>query len=248
MFGSVSGGPSRQAPVTTCWLQAAAITLRNDEPVTVFPSSGSERSLREVGQDTTVRTIGSLSSDKTRNIRLAASTNGVASTDSGSIYAAESNLNTPDWKEVGTFLQEGPSNLLGMAYKESLITYAGATLTFFQIPAVEQDSIIWSEDYTSNIGTLSVVGSVKTQSEEASSLTLTLPTGTIASDWVVFTVAHDQPIELDTSGWTTDFTGSIRGTNPETPLGSKLRAITVFRKQITASDVTKGDVVISLKG
>lgn len=240
LMGSVSGKKARTSVTLTRNICAGSMTLRGVGGYSISPLKQEFVKYTATGGGT--HNVVGLYTSSTNNLLIAASTDVFANTVGNTEYKINLGL-SPDWINLNTSPSAG--NRLSFGFKQSpSISRHEVNYTH---DAPYHDSIDWISEYSTPAGSISIVGTSYVPPLVANHIDIPIHVNSAANDWLVFPVMHLTPVNTP-ANCIIDFTAKVRGTNPFTTDDLKQHSLTVFRKKLTASDITNGIITVTSSG
>ena len=240
LMGSVSGKKARTSVTLSRNICAGSMTLRGVGGYSISPLKQEFTKYTSTGGE--VHDVVGIYPASTNNLLIAASTDVFANTVGDTEYKINLTL-SPDWVNLNTSPING--NRLSFGYKQSpIISMHEVNYTH---DAPYHDSIDWIGEYSTSSGSIGVVGSSYVPPLVANHIDIPIHVNSVANDWLVFPVMHLVPV-VTPLGCILDFTSKVKGTNPFTTDDLKQHSLTVFRKKLTASDITNGMITVTASG
>lgn len=243
MMGSLSGKGALPSNQTEGWWQAGMFVMRGSLGWNI--NLRESASLKQATLTGALRDVPNLTPEGLRGLYVTASTN-VFPTDTTSNEYFIDEATYLGWDDLRGF-QSIDGNRFGMGRKLTAIQ-GTQDVNFLQFGVNNQDSVNW-------IGAYSTVGDIITEADRQSidpvyddRITIPVDSGLAPDiDVMILAVSHQTPLDIP-SGWAIDFSSTVKGTNPLTPVNERSRSLTVLRKRVTSFDISEGSIVIKSVG
>lgn len=245
--GCISGGKALESPPTSCELQGMAITIRNSTTSAIkrieAPLTAKESESRESG-DLITPTI-TYKTDLEGGLLLTASANAI---DNGEVDTTFYRI-PPEyflWDMQGDLSDVG----LRLSVGTSIIFYDAPYDPFvaFRTNFNGGDTITMVSHYRAASGEISVIGNGGREIlSDVSEITLGINASSVAGDTVLLVIMSELGLAVP-SGFTYDFASRAPGQLVELTSLERGTRLSVFRKALTAEDITAGEFTVLVNG